>query len=176
PPRHPAPPPRPAPAPSADRRISSCPSTAPLRPTDEAPATTSKALHRSCDVGAPGEWVRSIDDVARALRDLTARRRQTANHRRDLSDDAPVRTARDRLGMRVAPVIDAGRKGVPMKRYLGIALALLVVSSVASTTWKMIKRPARKKRPRRRTKPKMPNASYLTLVPRPSPGPTLDRD
>lgn len=63
-----------------------------------------------------------------------------------------------------------------MKRYLGIALALLVVSSVASTTWKMIKPPARKKRPRRRSKPKMPNASYLTLVPRPSPGSTLDRD
>src|SRR5262249_13371121 len=76
----------------------------------------------------------------------------------------------------VAPVIDAGRKGVPMKRYLGIALALLVVSSVASTTWKMIKPPARKKRPRRRSKPKMPNASYPTLVPRPSPGSTLDRD
>src|SRR5262249_58447246 len=52
---------------SADRRISSCPSTAPLRPTDEASATTSEAIHRSCDVGAPGEWVRWIEDVARTF-------------------------------------------------------------------------------------------------------------
>jgi len=63
-----------------------------------------------------------------------------------------------------------------MKRYLGIALALLVVSSMASTAWKGLKPPARKKRPRRRSKPKVRSASHLTLVPRPAPAPTLDRD